>query len=75
MAEPTRDSSPPTHGVPADLRGLLLCPDCRGEFVDLPQALACPSCRRCYPVVDGVPHLIPEQAQDWTPDQPIAARD
>lgn len=44
------------------VRPLLLCPSCRGELEDVPDGLRCPTERLRYPVVDGVPHLIPERA-------------
>lgn len=44
------------------VRPLLVCPRCRGELVDEPGGLVCPACGVAWPVVDGVPWLIPERA-------------
>ena len=46
-----------------ELRAHLVCPRCRGELTDAPDALVCTACRLVYPVVDGVPWLIPERAR------------
>jgi uncharacterized protein YbaR (Trm112 family) len=52
------------------LRANLVCPRCRGALHDAVRAeqlhLRCLACARAYPVVDGVPHLIPERAVRWT---------
>lgn len=51
------------------LRGLLVCPACRGELDEIaPTAdgahghLGCRACGRRYPVVDGTPWLVEEHA-------------
>lgn len=54
------------------LRGLLVCPRCRGELVvvgsgrsDLAaeEELRCGACQVRWPVVDGVPWLVEEHAR------------
>jgi uncharacterized protein YbaR (Trm112 family) len=42
------------------LRGLLVCPKCRGELEDRPGWLACATDGVKWPVVNGTPHLVPE---------------
>lgn len=42
---------------------LLVCPKCRGELTTQPRQLTCPSCRIVFPVVDGIPRMVPEE---WT---------
>ena len=56
--------SDPT-GLAPTLRALLVCPECRGELEASSDTLGCRVCRRQYPVVEGVPHLIPEAATRW----------
>ncbi len=46
-----------------ELRKRLVCPLCRGELEDRPRGLACRPCQRLFPVVDGVPWLVPEHAR------------
>ncbi len=50
------------HLDPA-VRELLVCPRCRGDLEDAPGQLVCGTCELAYPVVDGVPFLIPERAR------------
>ncbi len=56
---------PPRSGVPdfnsrfAALREQLACPVCHGELQEQAESLLCLSCSRTYPVIDGIPVLIP----------------
>lgn len=45
------------------LRGLLVCPSCRGELEERDDLLICTAEGLIYPVVEGVPHLVPELAR------------
>lgn len=45
------------------LRALLVCPRCRGELEDHDDGLACLACRRLYPVIQGVPRMVPEESR------------
>jgi uncharacterized protein YbaR (Trm112 family) len=47
-----------------DLLAILRCPECRKELVYNQQAqtLQCDSCRRLYPIRDGVPVLLKDEA-------------
>ena len=48
--------------VPEDLLAIMACPACRGRLVDRGDALACSSCGLHYPVRDGIPIMLPEEA-------------
>jgi uncharacterized protein YbaR (Trm112 family) len=52
--------------VPLDKRLLevLCCPSCRGELAELEggAGLRCGGCGRVYPIVDGIPNLLVEDA-------------
>lgn len=56
-----------------ELRARLVCPRCRGELVHEgaeeagEERLICRADRLAYPVVDGVPWLVPEKARPLTP--------
>jgi len=56
--------------VPIDRRLLeiLICPACRGaiEEVREGEGLACLECGRVYPVRDGIPIMLPEEASPPT---------
>lgn len=50
--------------VPAELLELLVCPRCRGalEHEREPERLVCPACRLAYPVRDGIPIMLIDEA-------------
>jgi uncharacterized protein YbaR (Trm112 family) len=50
--------------VPVDPRLLeiLVCPACRAEVREEPAGLACLGCGRVYPIRDGIPVMLPEEA-------------
>lgn len=43
--------------------GMLACPVCHGDLRVQDERLICVRCGRRYPVVDGIPVLIPERAE------------
>ncbi|MBL8997343.1 MAG: Trm112 family protein [Gemmatimonadales bacterium] len=51
--------------LPARIRELLACPKCRGALEEAVDggALHCTSCSLSYPVRDGIPVLLVEQAE------------
>ncbi|HZF67121.1 MAG TPA: Trm112 family protein [Gemmatirosa sp.] len=53
-----------TTPIPPALRELLVCPRCKGALVDRPDgsALECPVCRLAYPVRDGIPIMLIDEA-------------
>jgi len=55
--------------LPGWLRDVLRCPACHGELADAPadgSALTCLACGRTYPVRDGVPVLLVDEATGGT---------
>jgi uncharacterized protein YbaR (Trm112 family) len=48
---------------------LLRCPRCKGELTHEtePEALVCPACAVRYPVRDGIPVLLLDEAQPLDP--------
>ncbi len=54
--------------VPSDIRELLVCPKCHGDLRDAEggQALDCPRCRLRFPVRDGIPVMLLDQASNVT---------
>lgn len=65
--EPTTADGPVGDALPGWLRGVLRCPACHGELTDTRDApdgpgLACVACGRRYPVRDGVPVLLVDEA-------------
>ena len=43
-----------------DLYSLLACPTCKVHVTRQGETLTCPQCRRAYPIVRGVPILLPD---------------
>jgi len=48
---------------------ILACPRCKGRLVLAPagEGLGCAKCRVAYPVTDGIPVMIFEEAVPWIP--------
>jgi hypothetical protein len=51
--------------MPLDSRLLeiLCCPACHGDLVELPEALRCQGCGLRYPIEDGIPVMLVDQAK------------
>ncbi len=45
----------------------LACPACLGDLRSEQSRLICAACLRAYPIVDGIPVLIPERAESAEP--------
>lgn len=47
---------------------ILVCPKCRGELDHRtgPEELVCPSCALRYPVEDGIPVMLIDEAEPLT---------
>lgn len=50
--------------IPAQLLQLLVCPQCRGALVEntADSRLECASCQLAYPVRDGIPIMLRDEA-------------
>lgn len=50
-----------------ELLSILVCPLCRGPLVDNQEksSLDCPSCRLRYPIRDGIPIMLVENAEKF----------
>jgi uncharacterized protein len=50
--------------IPQDLLDILVCPACKRplELKDEGQSLRCGQCRRVYPIRDGIPILLVDEA-------------
>ncbi len=54
--------------VPSQLLEILVCPKCRGDLEYRPQesALLCHRCKLRYPVRDGIPIMLIDEATPLT---------
>lgn len=53
----------------ADLLHILACPQCRNPFLPENNGFFCPACDLVYPIIDGIPVLLIEEAvprSQWT---------
>ena len=50
-----------------DLLHILACPKCKGEIRLSPKGddLICETCRLRYPIQDGIPVMLIDEAQPW----------
>jgi hypothetical protein len=44
-----------------ELLKILACPVCKKEVELKGEELVCASCGRRYPVVEGIPHMLPDE--------------
>ncbi len=49
--------------VDRELLKILACPACKGPLREEPGALACDACRLRYPVREGIPVMLVEEAE------------
>ncbi|MEO8295281.1 MAG: Trm112 family protein [Gemmatimonadota bacterium] len=51
--------------MPSELLEILVCPKCRGEleYHREPESLVCHACRLVYPVEDGIPIMLIDEAR------------
>jgi uncharacterized protein len=46
-----------------ELMAILACPACKGALLDGEEALLCTACRLKFPVREGIPVLLVEEAE------------
>ena len=64
MQHPDPDGAATTVPLPEDLLEILRCPACLGEFLPpAPGELVCSACGLRYPVRNGVPILLVDEAR------------
>ena len=58
--------------VPAKLLEIMQCPACAGSLLERqePPALVCAECGRAYPVRDGIPVMLVDEAETPEGGQP-----
>jgi uncharacterized protein YbaR (Trm112 family) len=52
--------------IPEDLLAIMQCPACGGDLKEReePPALMCTGCGRAYPVEDGIPIMLVDEAEE-----------
>lgn len=51
----------PKETIDPKLLKILACPVCKRDVELKGNELICAGCGRCYPIVDGIPHLLPDE--------------
>ncbi|MEN8212791.1 MAG: Trm112 family protein [Pseudomonadota bacterium] len=61
--------------VKNELREILVCPACKGRLIGDSRAseLICPVDRLAFPIEDGIPRMIAEDARQLPADEEITA--
>lgn len=47
-----------------DLLNILICPDCKSDVEELDGMIICKNCHKKYPIRNGVPIMLVQEAQD-----------
>jgi uncharacterized protein YbaR (Trm112 family) len=53
--------------IDEELRAILACPACKGDLLFEETRIICPACRKAYPIRDGIPVMLINEAEPWTP--------
>lgn len=51
------------------LLDILACPFCKGDVRLAGEKIVCDSCGRKYPIIDGIPVMLVEEAEKGSPAQ------
>jgi hypothetical protein len=65
----------PEKAVPPDLLELLICPACHGSLEQKAGRLLCRRCAVAYPIRDGVPVMLTDQAEPLQEGEPASGND
>ena len=49
--------------IEKDLLEILACPACRGDVEEKDEKIVCRDCHRKYPIKDGIPILLVDEAE------------
>ncbi len=50
--------------ISKELLEILACPVCKGDVELKGKELVCVKCKRSYPIIDGVPHMLPDELRE-----------
>jgi len=53
--------------IDEQLKAILRCPVCKGVLRYEDTRIICPACRKAYPIRDGIPVMLIDEAQPWSP--------
>ncbi len=52
-----------------ELLKILACPQCKGAVKWEDDKIICPQCKKFYPIRDGIPVMLIEEAKDWKEEE------
>jgi len=52
--------------IDKELLKILACPACKGDVELRGEKIVCDKCRKAYPIKDGIPVMLTEEAEDIT---------
>ena len=57
----------------AKLLDILVCPSCKGPLLyrKAEQELVCRPCRLAYPILDGIPVMLEDEARKLAPEEEV----
>ena len=61
-----------SSAVDPRLLEILVCPLCKGKLVFARQELVCKADRLGYPIKDGIPVMLEEEARKLPPEEEVA---
>jgi len=50
-----------------ELKAILVCPACKGDLIFEETRIICPACEKAYPIRDGIPVMLINEAEAWSP--------
>jgi uncharacterized protein len=53
--------------IDEELKSILVCPSCKGDLLFEETRIICQACRRAYPIRDGIPVMLVNEAEPWSP--------
>ena len=54
--------------IDEELKAILVCPACKGELIFEEARIICRAFRKAYPIRDGIPVMLIDEAQPWSPN-------
>jgi len=55
--------------IDEELKAILVCPACKGDLRFEETRIICPACRKAYPIRDGIPVMLPDEARALDDDE------
>ena len=55
--------------IPTELMDILVCPACHGDLLEEDTELVCKNCGLRYPIRDGIPVMLEEEARQLSNEE------